>query len=123
MQMTDVQSAMLDDLFALIAASQQLDRIAAQRGIQDRSLSDSRKEARRALFSAADMRPDHLAVQLDSRISERPAPRQRALICAAGIQPLRPDRWTPELEQARRTLHGAVRRVLNRIDRRNQLAS
>lgn len=123
MHLSDIHTAQLDDLFALIAASQQLDRIAAQRGIQDRSLSDSRKEARSALFSAASMSPDLLATQLDSRISERPAPRQRAIINAAGIQPLRPDHWTPELEQSRQNLRAALRRVLARIDRRNQPAS
>lgn len=123
MQMSDVQSAMLDDLFQLIAASQKLDRIAPSRGIQDRSLSDSRKEARSALFSATNMRPDTLAPQLDSRIKERPAPRQRAIISAAGIHPLRPDIWTPELEQSRLNLRATIRQVLARVDRRNQPAS
>lgn len=123
MHMPDVQSAMLDDLFQLIAASQKLDRLATQHGIQDRSLSNTRREARSALFSAARLSPDLLATELDARINERPAPRQRAIISAAAIQPLRPDHWTPDLERARRTLRGAIRQVLNRIDRRNQPAS
>lgn len=59
------------------------------------------------------------ATHLDSRISERPASFQKAVISPAGIQPLYLDHWTPELEQSRRTLRDAICQVLQGIDRRN----
>lgn len=58
MPLDHAESDLMSDLHDLIEASAKLDRIAASRGLTTRDLHVARKEARSALFNAANMSPD-----------------------------------------------------------------
>lgn len=116
MPLDAIESDVIERIHALMDGSKNLSRVAAARAVPAKELDAARQETRHALFQAAGMDPDSLCRALDAKMPALSRPAQRRAVAVASIQPITPDRITPDLSAAKNRLTRAILDVLARVE-------
>ena len=116
MPLDAIESDLIERIHALLDGSKNLSRAAAARAVPAKELDKARADTRAALWQSAGMSPDALCRTLDAKMPTLPRHAQRRAVAVVSIQPITPDRITPDLIAAKDRLTRAILDVLARVE-------